>query len=229
MIRTRRDDAVATLCFGAIERLISILEKQLCVAARMSSLTRHDTDADRDITVSPMGTLYLVANSLRYRCRSLGCGGRQHDHEFLAAVTGHGVGFSCRAANDLREKPQRAVSRKVTVRVVERLEVIDIAEQQRERLIRALRPRHGLIELLCQGQTIVEAGERIGDGLGVQLHVQPAPAALVFLELGLIGAWRLERLLQRRALARLELSGLVVEDAERAERVAASVTNGTPT
>ena len=62
------------------------------------------------------------------------------DGELLAAVAGHEVGGAGLRCQDARHAPQHQVAHRVAVGVVHRLEVVDVAEDDREPLAVALAP-----------------------------------------------------------------------------------------
>jgi len=64
-----------------------------------------------------------------------------HDHEFFTTVAAQGIVGSERALNAGGDELQRGVAHAMAVRVVHVLEVIDVDQEQRERLTSACRVR----------------------------------------------------------------------------------------
>ena len=100
-----------------------------------------------------------LADGERLRARRLD----EDDDELLAAVAGGDVDAAHRLLDDVRDLAQRRVAGAVTVAVVVLLEVVEVAEQDRERLLVLPRAGELLAQALVQVAVVVEAGERVGD------------------------------------------------------------------
>src|SRR5439155_192572 len=83
----------------------------------------------------------------------------QHDQELLPAVPRHAVHRARRLPQDLSDLRERRVAREVAVRVVVRLEVIDVCQQDRERAPESPRPLRFARQRVHQMPPVVEAGE----------------------------------------------------------------------
>ena len=121
------------------------------------------------------------------------------DGELLAAVAGGLVGRAADAAQAGAERLEHAVAGEVAVAVVDRLEVVDVEQDQPGRLGVALVPRDGGAEQLLQAAVVREPGQLVGDGLAAQRGVA----------LGVAGGDRrlLAQVVEQRALLVAERGG----------------------
>ena len=114
----------------------------------------------------------------------VGARARQHDGHLLAAVAGDEIALSGRLAEDPRRAPQHFVAGLVPVGVVEVLEMINVAENQREGPVRSLEVLEVGGHLVVEGPAVGQAREGVGAGLGgFHLH-----EARLLMELVLHGA-----------------------------------------
>ena len=74
-----------------------------------------------------------LPNALADRKRALSAGVGQHERELVAAEPRHDVRFARAAADDRGRLDQRPAAGQVSVRVVDRLEAVEIDKQQRQR------------------------------------------------------------------------------------------------
>ena len=89
---------------------------------------------------------------------------QQHD-ELLAAVARGDVDVAHRLLDDVRDLAQHGVAGAVAVGVVVALEVVEVAEEHAERPLQLARAVQLLAQALVQVAVVVEAGERVGDGV----------------------------------------------------------------
>ncbi len=104
---------------------------------------------------------HRVADSLSSDQRSLAGRHAQQNEELISTPTKDQV----RTARRLEEAPghalKHAVAEQMAVSVVELLEVIQIAQQDRERLVLTVGPRHRGLEPFIEGLPIQQPGQRI--------------------------------------------------------------------
>ena len=74
-----------------------------------------------------------------------------------------------------RDLLEQLVAGVVTEAVVDLLEPVEVDEQQRENLVRALRARQGLVETVAEQRAVGEAGEAVVEGLARELLLEPDP------------------------------------------------------
>ena len=126
------------------------------------------------------GAREMIVASIRWWIRSamapgLAVDARQEHGKLLAAVTGRDVAVAHARAEDTGERSQRFVTGRVTIAIVERLEVVDVEHQHRQRLVPgAVLER--LLDRLIEGAAVGEAGSRIGVGLAVEGRQEPPVA-----------------------------------------------------
>lgn len=101
------------------------------------------------------------AQALGHPGGGLKVGLRQDDRELLAAIAAHTVDGACLATQQLAQPLENGISCRVSVRVVDVLEVVDVEQQQRERALEALRPRELVPEQHVEGAVVVESGETV--------------------------------------------------------------------
>ena len=89
----------------------------------------------------------------------------QHDDELVAAEPRHQVALAHRAPQPARDLAQRLVTRRVPVRVVDRLEAVEVEHQQPDRPRPRARPRQRGVERPLQRAPVGEPGQRVGVGL----------------------------------------------------------------
>ncbi|MEY9807654.1 hypothetical protein ABIF30_007261 [Bradyrhizobium elkanii] len=90
----------------------------------------------------------------------------QHHGEFLAAIAGGDVLALDVLLQRLRHQPQHLIAGEMAVGVVERLEVVDVEHQERQRLAAGERGLHRHVDRAVEIFPVAEAGERIGQALG---------------------------------------------------------------
>ena len=101
-------------------------------------------------------------------------------HELVAAVAGQHV-VRPQAPLELRgHVPQDLIAQRVAVAVVDRLEVVQVDDDQSHAAPRALRPAPFLLETPLVGQAVHQARQRIADAAAEHLaHVPPAKEHVV--------------------------------------------------
>src|SRR5690606_17579527 len=89
-------------------------------------------------------------------------GPRQQDHELLAAVPGRDVAAAYPRADPPRDSAQHVVADEVAEAIVDRLEMVDVDHQARERSLLAAAPRELLLEAGLEIVPVAPARQRIG-------------------------------------------------------------------
>ncbi len=90
--------------------------------------------------------LHLLTSPFRERHRGIEHGSWKENDELLAAVATHLVDLARRRLENARELLQHRVARLMAVRVVHRLEVIEIEHRARQRLVQP----HRVLEHVMQ-------------------------------------------------------------------------------
>ena len=88
----------------------------------------------------------------------------QQDHELLAAVAGRDVVLADGRDDRAADRAQDLVAGRVTVRVVEDLELVDVDHQDADRVARAAAPGEQAAELV-EVAPVRQAGQGVGRGL----------------------------------------------------------------
>ena len=92
-------------------------------------------------------------------------GSGQNDGELLAAGAGREIDRADGVADDRREGPQHVVAELMPVAVVDRLEVVEVGDQERETASEPKQTAHLVLERLLEAPTVGELREVVGDGL----------------------------------------------------------------
>ena len=92
---------------------------------------------------------------------ALGADFRKHHQELLASVAIHRVCSANIRGDALRNLLERVITRRVTVVVIELLEVVHIHECDRIGALVATRPAFQAIQLVIHGAAIADAQQRI--------------------------------------------------------------------
>src|SRR3954447_3466781 len=186
-VSTFADDAIAALRLGGVEGHVGAPDRVggiRAVAARAlrdADADRHD--ARRGVGVGkpevPHGVTHAVGDDQSAVERLL-C---EEDEELLAAVAVDGVAAAALAAEGVGDGAQHAVAGLVAVTIVERLEVIDVAEQHAVGVAVADATGVETDQILLQAKAVPQPGEGVVAGLfderGIeQLKLALDPAAL---------------------------------------------------
>ena len=131
-------------------------------------------DADREPQRLPLmahfGVFDGAADVLGDGARHLDLPVRQDHHEFLAAVAAEDVLVAELRIDDLGDLLQAVVAAGVAQLVVDRLEMVDIDEQHRQRRALAVRVLEGARQRLVETAAIQRAGQRIDFGGVAQMQ-----------------------------------------------------------
>src|SRR5438874_8712054 len=160
---------IAPLVLRLVQGGVGALDQRLRRVA-MAWTFRH-ADADRDLPTGELLDGHPGPDTLRHDCRLSYRGLEQHHQELLPAVSRHAVHAACRFPQDLRDPRERYVARRVAVRVVVLLEMVDVRQQHRERAPQPPRPLHLGRERAHQMPTVVEPGEGIRNGEPLELRL----------------------------------------------------------
>ncbi len=110
---------------------------------------------------------------------------RHDDRELFAAIARHGVDFAHAAFQAACDKAQHLVAGAVAPRVVEHLEMVDVADDETHRRPLGARPRDFLRQRLVESLAVGNAGQPVGAGfiarLG-QIGLERVEFALGFVE-----------------------------------------------
>ena len=177
---------------GRIHRGVRAADQRGNVLARQQ-LGNAETHGDLQLAAwrAEAGRLDGLPGPLQGANGLVGLGPRQHDRHLLAAVAGDKIALAGRLAQDPRRAAKHFVARLMPVRVVELLEMVDVAEDQRERPAAALELVEAGGDLVVEGPAIRQAGEDVGAGFGGLHFHEPR----LFVELVLHGTeLRLHRL-----------------------------------
>ncbi len=102
----------------------------------------------------------------RIGLRPVGAGGvaSQQDSELVAAEAGHVAVVAQHVAQALSHEPQQVVTGRMTLGVVDRLEPVEVDQQ--EGVIQAILPavRQGRFEILAETAPVRQAGQQVGAG-----------------------------------------------------------------
>src|SRR5205814_6047120 len=104
--------------------------------------------------------------------RALDVRAREEDRELLAAPARDVVNLSYRLEDGLGELPQDEVAGRMPVAVVDRLEVVEVGEDQRERIAEPLGPPQLLPQDLMAPAAVREAGQAVAGRLALDDRVQ---------------------------------------------------------
>ena len=99
--------------------------------------------------------------------RRVETGLRQDDGEFLATVARRRVAAFDRVGERLGDEAQHLIADLVTVSVVEALEMIDVGDEQAQRLVVVRGLAHRLAQTHLEGFAVRNAGERVGQRLAL--------------------------------------------------------------
>jgi len=149
---------------------------------------------------------------------ALSGGVRQQDHEFVAAPAAGSVGVARRLLQQRGESAQQAVASLVPVAVVDRLEAVQIDEDERERIA----VPHAVRHRCCQFPVHAPAIEQAGQGVVIR-HVTDhdvrllRPLQRIPQRRGLVGHLLRKRCVERDEL-RLPRAGEPGEQAEKDRR-----------
>ena len=146
---------------GALEQLYRAL------AAITEQRGPHAAGAAVHLAVQHVGLRQGVQNLLAHvlhlprGLRRVGRQLAQQDHELIAPETRHHVAAAHRRFEPLCNLLQQLVAHLMPARVVEHLEVVQVEEQQRPRVPRALHLLRGLAQPVEQHAAVGQTGERV--------------------------------------------------------------------
>ena len=142
-----RKHAVAPGAFGRVHRPVRLVEELVAGAGIVG--------AGGDADAHAQGAPAQGARGLDFRADALGdrqgsgvVGVDQHEHELLAAVARREIDPPATGLDDARDARQGGIAGLVPMIVVVPLELVAVAEQQRERALAALGAHELLLEAL---------------------------------------------------------------------------------
>src|SRR2546425_4790960 len=119
--------------------------------------------------------LHDRAKSVRGATRFLRVRMRQEDHEFLPGVARHAVGSAGELFQELPEVREDLVSNRLAVALPQRLEVVDVQDQDRELMAVPLRLLDFGLEAPVEVTFVVEGGDVVGRLESLHLAAQDYP------------------------------------------------------
>ena len=160
--RSGGDDPVAAGALGPVERLVGLGDQ---LVDRLVG-TAGDRDPDRDADRVDAEALEVErpdgdAHALADVERDVGRRVAQQDDELLAAVAGRHVVLADGRDDRAADRAQDLVAGRVTVRVVEDLELVDVDHQHADRVIGAPTAREQAAELV-EVAPVRQAGQGVG-------------------------------------------------------------------
>ncbi len=153
---------VAPALFGAVHRGVGPLRQRVEIVA-VAGIHRNP-DRGRDgqlILLDVVRLLRRFEQFFRDMGGAAGIGIGQHQDEFIAAQTRYRVLFAHHQVQASGQRDQQFVADAVAQRVVDVLEVIEIEENQRQRLMAALRAAERVADAVLEQAAVRQPGERI--------------------------------------------------------------------
>ncbi len=154
---------------GALEQLVHaaplVAEEGDADAGRAVVLLRPHLERAVELGQQLLRHLF----GLQRRLRGVGIQAFEHDHEFVAPETGHGIGGAHALLQPLRHLHEQAVPHVVAEGVVEVLEVVQVDEKQRAQLLVALAGGTGPLQAVQQQAPVRQPGQGIEEGQQLDL------------------------------------------------------------
>jgi hypothetical protein len=157
------DDAVAAGGLRGVQRAVGVREQLVGVHA-VADRDQPDAQRDGPVLVADDGGEPLRGDGLqvaRDLARRHHVGAAQDRGELIAAEPRHAVGRAQSAAQRVAEPRDHGVAGRVAVRVVDRLEAVDVEQQQDAAAGRARRQVELALQLLLEAAPVVDAAERV--------------------------------------------------------------------
>ena len=174
MLAVVAENAIAAGCFSGIQGLVGPAEQ---VVALEAAWRRGDPEADRKLTKF---RARRAENGLRDR-RAGPLGGlagfvqvcfRKDDRKLFTAIAGHQVHLAHLASQQFGYGTQHLVTRRVSVRVVELLELVDIGHDHGEGPTMAGELGKAAVQFVIECAAVGQERERVRMGLGrIGLHL----------------------------------------------------------
>ena len=163
--------SVASSHLGPVHRQISVAQQGRRVRAVVR--VQHDPETDPDVDGGAVQVEWfrkLLDDFLGQRVGILITDYiYQHQHEFIAAVTGHGIGFTYTGFQPMGGLTQQGIAPGVSQGIVNLLESVEVQKHQRHPLVVAMCPLHCLFNTFVQQVAIGQASERIIIGIEKKL------------------------------------------------------------
>src|SRR5262249_14065037 len=133
------------------------------VPVRSRPRIRRDADGTRDVDWAVLGVesrpFELGTNALGQKLRALRVRFLAGHDELLAAESTDQVSVALRASEDVGEAADHVIAHVMSVGIVDFLEMVEVADQDAERLVEALRGANLLLGELREGPLVQEPGE----------------------------------------------------------------------
>src|ERR1700736_6296742 len=157
-------EAVASIAFGAIKREVSLHHHG--VGSRHVGRVERDSDARGDAHLMPFNlerSGKTRTNPGRERCCGYGiaCVRLQY-RKLIAAEARNEVGRPDGIFESLHDLPEESVANRVTERIVDVLEIVEIDEKDGQRAGAAFARGEGYGEPLQKGASVCESREHVG-------------------------------------------------------------------
>src|SRR5256714_12153432 len=163
-----RDDAILAVSLRLVERLAARGDELL---ATFEPALHRDYEARGRTHFAAVGR--LAGRRLEVDPQALGelrrpdeIGFRRQQSELLAAVARRQVDLPGARIENRADAPEDGVAGLVAVSVVDALEIVEIDQQRRQRVAHPLGAPPFERELVVEGASVGQAGQRIGCGLG---------------------------------------------------------------
>src|SRR5512143_139582 len=160
------DDPVLSRPFGFVERLVRRryeFPDRCCVFRARGDPDAHGKVEPVNIS-DKFGAFDLLPDPFRDECRPAPSGAEKNDGELLPPIPEIGVLTPCRAQDALRDGFQGLIARRMTVGVVDRLEIVHVDHKERQFLTVALKASKILLHEISEMTLRVESGQFISDG-----------------------------------------------------------------
>ena len=167
-LRIKKAHGVASRFLGLVHRDVGLLHQFL--DRRLAAAEQGRADAGRAVAFVPgkqvrqaQGNEYLFAYrfGLRPGFDRMIAQVFEYQHEFIAAQSGHGVAFAHTGRKPLRDLLQKQIADVVAERVVQRLEMIQVDEQQRALPPAARAGSDRMLQPVHEQTPVGQLGERV--------------------------------------------------------------------
>jgi hypothetical protein len=153
----------AAVRLGSIERQIGILQELIGILSVLGRQRNADADPDNELVAADIvgrGDLLDDEAGKGCDCRRVAVAAKLHDREFVSAESRDGIVLADAFAEPVGDLLQQGVADRVTERVIDVLEVIEIEAKYRE-LTAALGKPQRLLELLSEQRPVGQIGQRV--------------------------------------------------------------------
>ena len=135
-----RDGAISPRLLGVVERGVGLFHQRTAVSSVVGSGGDSDAHGDRDALTAPHAKLVIhrpLQDPIGEQAGQLAIGPRQQHHELVTAEADGKSLLAGHVREQTRQPAERLVARIVPQRVVDLLEMVEIHDQERERVVLA--------------------------------------------------------------------------------------------